>query len=84
MKHLFSLLSVLVFGAFALNCAQPGWPSVAALAAVLSFTGFVIWVNPQRKKEVTRDQLEKVVERLAMTEQKLSNINIKLGFQRSA
>lgn len=74
------LMAGLALGSFTLLSVRGDWPAVVGFALVLGFVGFVLWLNPEKKHEVKREDFDKLVERLNEVEQRHKNLSAKIGF----
>ncbi len=72
----------LVFLSFGNLVLSPRWESAVSFLAALSFSGFLVWLNPARKLEVNRKEFEKLEADTKDLREQLTQLRIKIGFQR--
>lgn len=63
---------------------QKGWEASLGMVASLTFSAFIVWLNPMRKMEVKLADFEKLREETASLKEQFTQLRIKIGFQRSA
>lgn len=78
-RSIHTLLTGLVVGAFAKSCTMPSWSSALEFVAVLILVGYVVWLNPTRRLEVTREEFNKLHERCALVQEQLTATRFKIG-----
>jgi hypothetical protein len=66
-------------GAFA---KYPGPETTVVFVTSMLLVGFILWLNPSRKLEVTREEFEKLQAQTAEQNDSLKGLKLKLGFQR--
>lgn len=79
---LVSFVAAVVVAVFVKGCIHPGWPAVLETLCALGFAGFIVWLNPSRKLEVNRTDFDKAVLDIEVLKKDLTNLAIKIGFQR--
>ncbi len=74
----------LVVASFAHGVFHPGWSSVMELALSLSFIGYYLWLSPERKSEVKREELTQLINEIALLKEQVHFMRVKIGFVKGA
>lgn len=81
---LYNWLGLLLACTFCNVVVNPRFESSIAFEFSVAFAGFVFWLNPSRKLEVTKKEFEKLEDDLKSLREQLTNLKVKIGFQRTA
>lgn len=72
-------LALLISSILARILFHPGWQTVVVFLAVLGFSGFIIWLDPDRKSQISRSEFQELQQMVAQAREDLRATRLKIG-----